>query len=180
MSHNDRNLDWLILTHGEFLQQFGIDKDQIISNYDPWKNNNSDISITNYFCELLRQASLYNIKNANTEEEFYNTKLLLDTKMLEYGTTGRTENKNYFLEQIHFDKLLISRLTLPFKFNVQIDASNCCSYCAKKNKQIFTLEKVLEKKYLPFAKCKNEDGCCCSYSIVPLHDENGKLVPRDV
>jgi len=179
MSDKERNLDWLLSTQGEFLQQFGFDQAKIIEDYDSWKIINNDSSATNFLFELLRQASLYNNRNAKTEEEFYNSKLLLDSKMLEYSSGGQTENKNYFLGQIHFDKLLISRLTLPFKFDVQIDATNCCSDCAKKDKRILTLENVLANKYLPFAKYKNEEGCCCSYSIVPLRDENGKLIPKD-
>jgi len=180
MAENEFNIDWLILTHGEFLNQFGIDRDKIFANYYFWKNNNPDNLITNYFCELLRQAGLYNVKNADTEEEFYNSKLQLDSKMLEYATNLEKEPKNYLLKQIHFDKLMISRLTLPFKFDVQINSDKCCSYCAKKNKKVFPFEKAIEKHYLPFIKCKNENGCSCFYSVIPLNDKYGKLVPKDL
>jgi hypothetical protein len=180
MPDNELNLDWVISTHSEFLQKFGITKDKIITGYDSWKANNPDNSIRNYFCELLRQACVYIAKNADTEEEFFNSKLELDTKMLEYAVNLTEEAKNYLVGEIHFDKLMISHLTLPFKFEVQIDSDNCCSYCAKKNKKIFSFEKVLEKKFLPFAKCKREDGCNCTYSIIPLHDENGRLIEKYV
>jgi hypothetical protein len=179
MTDNEQNINWLISTHGSFLQQFGLNQVKIVADYDSWKISNSDPSIPNYLCELIRQASLYNIKNAKTEEEFYKSKLQLDIKMLEFSTNGKNEEKNYILGQIHFDKLILSRLTLPYKFHVQINANNCCPYCAKKDKKTFTLEKVIENKYLPFTKCIKEEGCSCSYSIVPLHDEEGKLIPKE-
>ena len=179
MANTELNLDWLISTQGDFLFEFGIDRDKIISDYATWKQTSSSNSVIDYFCELLRQASLSNIKNANTEEEFYNSKLQLDIKMLEFLTRTK-ENENYLSGQIHFDKLMISRLTLPFKFDVQINSDNCCSYCNKKNKLIFSFEKVIEKKYLPFNKCKREDLCTCTYSIIPIYDENGKLISQDV
>src|SRR5215213_7293955 len=152
MAETEFNLDWLISIHGQFLNQFGIDQDKIIAGYDTWKSNNTDNPITHYFCELLRQGSLYIMKNADSEESYYNLRLLLDSKMLEYSAS---EKKNNLLGQIHFDRLMISRLTLPFKFDVEINSSGCCSYCSKKDKKIFSLEKILEKKYLPFSKCKN-------------------------
>ncbi len=179
MSDNEFNIDWLISAHGEFLQQFGFTKDRIITGYNSWKDNNPATSIRKYFCDLLRQASLYNIKNANTEQEFYTSKLQLDTRILEYATDLEEEVRNFLLGQTHFDKLMISRLTLPFKFDVQINSPDCCSYCAGKNKKVFSFEKILEKKYLPFARCKRENGCNCAYSIIPLYDDSGKLLQQD-
>jgi hypothetical protein len=64
--------------------------------------------------------------------------------------------KNYLLGQIHFDKLMISKLTLPFKFDVQINSSNCCSYCAKKNKQTHSFEKVIEKNIFHLSDVKKK------------------------
>lgn len=165
MEKDDFNLDWLISSHGQFLSQFGIDRDKIVEGYHIWKDNNKDESITQYFCELLRQGGLYIAKSADSEIEYYSLRLQLDTKMLEYSMP---ENKNDVLRQIHFDELMISNLTLPFKFDVQINSSGCCSYCSKKDKKTYSFEKILEKKYLPFSKCKNENGYSCSYSIVPL------------
>ena len=180
MSIDNRNLDWLILTHATFLQKFEIDEERIIVKHSSWQIENPDKTITEYFYELLRQASQYNIKYSDTEEDYYASKLLLDNKMLDYGSTLSKDERNYLLEQIHFDKLQISRLTLPFKFDVQIESTNCCLYCDKNNKKIFTFEKVLQKKFLPFRKCKNANGCICSYSVIALHDENGNLISNDV
>jgi hypothetical protein len=180
MSSDNLNLEWIILTHGDFLQKFGIDKERINSTHSSWQIENSDKTITEYFYELLRQATLYIIKNTDTEEDYYNSKFLLDKKMLDYGHTLSKDERNFLLGQIHFDRLQISRLTLPFKFDIQIESTNCCLYCDKNNKKIFTFEKVLEKKYLPFRNCKNENGCICSYSVVVRHDENGKLISKDI
>jgi hypothetical protein len=64
--------------------------------------------------------------------------------------------------------IMVYRLTLPYKFDVQIKVDNCCPYCAKQNNKIYSLEKAIINKYLPHATCKNEKECKCSYSIVPL------------
>ncbi len=170
MLDKELDLNWLILNHSEFLQQFGIDRDKIITDYILFEQKESGNSVLDYLAELLTKASLFNIKTADTEERYYKAKLKLDNKALEFFAKLGKGNKNYLLRQIHFDKLMISKSTLPFKFDIQIDSNDCCLYCAKKNKKIFTFEKIIEKQYLPLKQCKREDGCCCSYSVVPSDD----------
>ena|SRR5690349_6166623 len=179
MADNELTLDWLIANQGEFLQQFGIDHHKIITGYESWKSNYPEHLITGYFCELLRQASLFNMKHAQTEEEYYSVNIQIVSKKLEFSPHLSMENKIYLQGHIHLNKLSVSYSTLPYLFNVQIKADNCCLYCRKKDKQIFPLEKVIKRSYLPFAKCKNESGCNCSYIIVPLIDDMGNLVMKN-
>jgi hypothetical protein len=65
------DLNWIISNHGPFLERFAFDRDKIIKKYEIWKTTYPEYMTTNHFFrELLRQASLSNIKNANTEEEY--------------------------------------------------------------------------------------------------------------
>lgn len=174
------DLHWIISNHGDFLKRFGFDRDKITAEYEEWKKNHPDYVTTNHlFLELLRQATLFNMKNANTEEEFASISVEIISKQLGVSSGLSNEHRNYLTGLLHLNKLMISRLTLPFKFDVQIKATDCCSYCNKKNNKIYSLEKVIQRKYLPYVKCKNESGCNCSYSIVPLVDESGNLVPKE-
>lgn len=179
MSEHNADLNWLLVNHGDFLEKFGITKDIIAFGHHEWSKENKETPVIEYLGDLLGQALLLIAKNSNTEVEYYTSKLQIEEKMLELSLSIGKENRHYLLQQIHFDKLMISKVTLPFKFDIQINSDTCCSHCVKKDKKIFSFEKVLEKKYLPFTRCINKDGCCCSYSIVPLSDENGILIPND-
>jgi hypothetical protein len=179
MSNNKKDIEWLLENHGEFLQQFGIYEDSIIDGYRSWLSQNPTGLINNFFCDLLRQAGLYNAKNAKNEEDAYDNKLLLDTKLLEYAINLGVEQRNYLVSEIHFDRLNISRVTLPFKFDIQIESRDCCKYCSTRHKKTYTLAKVFENKYLPFTKCTRQEGCICCYKVIPLYDENGKLISSD-
>jgi hypothetical protein len=167
------DISWIISNHGVFLERFGFDREKILHAYEIWKTTYPDYVNTNhFFLELLRQASLLNTKIANTEEEFASTNIEILSRRLEVSTDLSREDRDYFLQQLHLNKLMIFRSTLPFKFDVQIKSANCCTYCAKQNNRMYTLEKVIVKKYLPHARCKKEEGCKCSYTIVPLIDGN--------
>jgi hypothetical protein len=167
------DLDWIISNHGNFLERFGFNRDKIINEYETWKTTYPDYLTTSYFFgELLRQASLFNIKHANTEEEYASVNVEIISRKLEVSGDLSRENRDYLLQQLHINKLMISKLTLPYEFDVQIKAANCCSYCTKQNNKIYSFGKIIAKKYLPHARCKNEEGCKCSYSIVPLSDGN--------
>ena len=178
MSNNRAVLNLLISKEGDFLKGFGFNETKILNEFIIWRENNSENSTEKFFSELLKIASLYNMKNANTQIEYYTSQLIINTKFLENGDYFGECDKNYWLEQIHLNKLIISNLTLSYKFDVQICANNCCSYCDKKNKKILTFEKAIQKKYLPFKKCTNKN-CTCSYATIPLLNENGDLVPND-
>lgn len=175
------DLNWIVSNHGEFLEKFGFTYDKIIAEHKVWTVNHPEYLATDYFlCELFRQAILFNIKNAKTEEEFINNNIEIISKMLAIQTVLSQENRYSLEQQLHLDRLMLSNLTLPFKFDVQIKTNNCCSYCNKKNNKVYPLAKILEKNFLPFSKCKNEDKCKCTYSVVPLVDEKGNLLPKDL
>lgn len=113
MPDNKLSLDWLILNHGEFLGQFGIDREKIVAGYSIWSKTETSCPIRAYLCELLRQAALFIIKNAENENEFYRTKLLIDTKMLEFSIDNGKEMRTYLLKQIRFDQIMIEKLARP-------------------------------------------------------------------
>ena len=133
MGDSKLDLDWLVSNYGEFLGKFAIDKNVIDNEYSDWLKHNDKNSPIDFLLRLFRKATLHIIKNAATQQEYYNWKLELDLQTWEFLLAYKRPNRNYYLEQIHFDKLMISYLTSPSKFLVQIDSNNCCPYCLKKN-----------------------------------------------
>ena len=166
------DLNWIFSTHGNFLGRFGFDRHKIVAEYDTWKVSHPEyLTTSHFFGELLRQAVLYNMQHADSELEYATTSVEIISRMLEFSKDLSRENRNYITQRLYLDKLIISRETLPFKFDVQIKGGNCCSYCDRQNGKIFSLEKIFEKGYLPHGKCKNAGSCKCSYLIVPLIDK---------
>ena len=161
-----KDLNSLIHNHAEFLRQFGIESSRIRDEYELWQDKNPDKTINTYFGELLRQASLFIIKNADTEDEYYSKQLEIHLKTLEILEPAKSEARHYILRQIHFCRLMVFRSTVPVDFDVRIDSNNCCSYCNKRNKKTYSFERVLEKEFLPFVKCSRTNDCICSYSVV--------------
>ena len=167
------DLNWIISNHGDFLKRFELDKEKIEGSYVLWQANYSNYDTTEYFfSELLRQASMYNIKHANNEKEYVGYNIALLTLQLKYSSHFSREQKSYLIRQLHFNNLQHSSLTLPFKFNVQIKSNGCCAYCTKQNNKTFALEIVLKKQFLPHARCDNTVECKCFYSIIPLTEEH--------
>src|SRR4030095_12145302 len=100
------DLNWIISNHGDFLERLGINRDKIIAEYETWKTSYPDsTSTSDFFGELLRQATLYNIKHADTEEEYANTNIEISSRKLEFCGPHSRENRYFLLQQLHFNKL---------------------------------------------------------------------------
>ena len=114
------DLNWIVSNHGDFLSRFQLDKEKIEASYLSWQENNSNYDTSDHFLgELLRQASLYNIKHSNNEMEYVSRNIDILILQLEHSGHLSAEHKRNLVRQLHFNNLQLSRLTLPFKFNVQ-------------------------------------------------------------
>lgn len=170
MKREGLTLSGIISEYGEFLCKFGMSKDEIEFGHQIWRENEINNSTFNYFLHLIGNASLWIARHSNSELEYFEYKLEIDETLFEFRENLTKEYMNYLIGEINYDKLLISYHTLPFRFNVQIFANDHCSICKKWDKKIVTVDKIVEKKTFSFEKCKNSNGCGCSYSIIPLLD----------
>jgi hypothetical protein len=172
MLQDDKDFDWLFKNYESFFEKFGMDRDNIISVYYEWKEDDSD-TIAKYLGAIFEKLLHETYKHvARPAAKFEILSLILNNmrsfKINYEGVTANDIYKKYLYCQLK----MLQLTNLPF--TVTVIAVGCCPYCAALNGKKFSIEEALESQFLPPARCINDVGCNCYYRPEMIRNETAQ------
>lgn len=152
-------------TYGDFFERFREQQRSLESDIVAWQNENPEGSIKDYVTKCFSEAFAYMSRHANTELEFSKWKLEFDTHTWNFKRKSDSSDANFWLRQIHIDKVIIAVHSEKLPLQVSISSKLCCSKCARHDGKQVSLESILKGRHIPYSNCINEEHCKCSYII---------------
>lgn len=168
------DLDWLVKKYLSFLQQFGMNEDNIRSYFIVWSKNRHPL-IKDYLWFIFQQLLIESTKQSHSASEIYRHQITIYSEMLSFRRRVEKVKANEILQLLLEAEVLKAITDTDLKLDVKINSGYCCPYCDSLNNKNFAVDDILENKYLGSNNCTNQFGCNCTYSFIPLRNEDGSL-----
>jgi hypothetical protein len=169
MTHN---MDWLVQRYASFFQKFGIERDELISHYEFWKEKSGATSITDYLWYLFHVLLGETRKQVPDSGDLYRNLHEIYLVMLEFRLNVEGQKDNSLVQLIIKNRIQLWQRELPYPFRLQAISLNCCPYCESINGQVFEAEEVLRNPHFASPQCTAEQGCSCGYIPVGAEGNN--------
>jgi hypothetical protein len=92
--------------------------------------------------------------------------------MLEFRVNVEGQNGNPIIQLIIRNRIQQWQAELPYPFQVQAVAINCCPHCESINGQTFEPQQALLYPHFASEKCTKASGCSCGYIPVAVSQGN--------
>lgn len=173
-----RTIEWLLKKYLSFFEKFGMTKENIVNHYEEWRLNRADI-IEDYLWYIFNFLLNENAKQSKDITSFYKRNYEIYMQMLYLRRKIEGKPANEIQQALNYNRLGLNIETTPYEFDVIVIATSDCKACKNIDGKIFTVEKALEDKIIPYNHCERKQGCACTYGFrLRRGGENDRLIRK--
>lgn len=171
------NIEKIPVNFAYFFKDYGLTTNDIKEDYKKFSVESPGSSSNDFIWQLFQGLIVEVSKTSKDLSEMYRKQERVYYEMASFvreyeGSNGNLYKQLGFACQLHS---LSSEVT-GFIMEVEVMSGSCCEYCNQFHSRRFSIEEVLNNKYLASEKCTNEFNCNCCYAVLPKKDTNGNLI----
>jgi hypothetical protein len=166
------DIDRLVEQYATFFEGFGIGRNDLVAHYDKWKEQSGGQAATDYCWYLFHVLLGETKKQVSNPVDYHRNLHEIYLMMLEFRINVEGQKDNSLVQAIIKNRIQLWKIELPYPFQLQAIALNCCPHCEEINGQIFAADEVLRNTYFATAACTKETGCSCGYIPVIATENN--------
>lgn len=175
-----KDINWLIKNYISFLEEFGINENNIVEYYNTWKENRTE-NIEDYLWFIFNYLLNENAKRSDDVIGFFKRNDQIYIEMLSFRRKIEGKKANEILKifntnrvNLELEQNISSKLEIDFIIIGTMD----CEESKKIDGKIVSKSEAIENNIIPYEKCTRNQGCVCLMSAKPRRDKNGRIVRK--